>query len=124
MASVTLDRLWIHDADDLSSYVRLHYTDEHVDPSKTVDVRAYAGGRMRAITRPARRRQASWNVGLMSNDDRDTLEGWLGRMVMVRSPSGEKFFGVMGELPSEHVRKRGDWDVTVTVQLVTASEAV
>lgn len=124
MATVTLDQLWIHDADDLSSYVRLRYVDEQVDPSRNVDVRAYTAGRLRAVTRPAVRRQATWQVGLLSKADRDTLEGWIGQTVMVRSPSGEKFFGVMDGLPSEHVRKRGDWDAKVTVRLVTASEEV
>lgn len=124
MASIVLDRLWIHLSDDLSAYVRLHYTSEQVTPARKVDVRGYAGGRMRSIATEQRTRKGVWQVGLLSNDDRDTLDGWLGRSVMVRSPSGEKFYGVMGEVEGAHVPKRGDWDATLTVRMISDSEEV
>lgn len=119
MASIELDKLWVHLADDPDTYIVLDYVDEQVTPARKVDVRTYAGGRRRSVTTPERTRRSEWSLGILTRQQLDTLDRWLGRTLMVRSPSGELIWGVCSQVPSKHVRKGGHWDAPLAVEMVT-----
>lgn len=125
MASVTLNKLWLHDGGDLSDNIRVYYDpDEQVTPSRRTEVRTYAGGRQRAVTGPARPVTASWAARALTLEDLDWIEERLGRLLLVRSPSGRNVWGVIAELPYSHARNARHFDVDITVREVTYDEAV
>lgn len=122
MASVTLDRLWIHDADDLSSYVRFFTApDRGDDRTQAGEVRQYAAGRQRLITRTGRRKELPVTLRQVTDDDLETLEDWLGSLVMVRDHRGRLMFASYFSLGVTDMRDRSGFDVAVTFIEVTHS---
>lgn len=93
MATINLTQIWIHDAADLSSYITADVLE--VQPSFAIDgeVRTYAGGRRRLITRAGRSRSLPLTLELVAAADVAQLEAWAGQLLMVRAPQGLLMFG-------------------------------
>lgn len=94
MASITLDTLWINDAADLSQRWSLPLVELAAAPLVEGSVRRYAGGRFRSVTRKGTQRGLDV---LLDPCDRDTvalIERYIGKPLLVRDPTGRKFFAV------------------------------
>lgn len=93
MATVTLSDLWVHDASDLDTFVKVYMGSLTEVSNRAGEVRAYANGVFRAITSGSPARTYSVELPFLSRADLTTLRGWVGRPVMVRDPLGRKVFG-------------------------------
>lgn len=126
MASVTLEDAWFHLASDLSDSIRMDLTGESDDTARPVDVRRYAGGRVRAIVRPAAKKQLSLTFELADRADYDQLLAWAGETVMYRDTRGRKVFGVYGVVSGVELPGVGDdvLNVTLSFSEVSVSEEV
>lgn len=98
MASVTLADAWIHLAADLSQSVTVNLADMPVVVSRPVETRRYAGGRVRAITRPGVKATVGVSVKLADRSTVTVLEGWIGLPVLLRDPRGRRWWGVYGSI--------------------------
>lgn len=124
MVALQLDRLWINllstgDAVSARTAPGRKRTAE-VDG----EVRVYAGGRLRAITRLGDRGTFAFTLRLVSLATIETLEDWQGRAVQVRDHRGQRWFGVFhAVLPTEH--KPADlYDVAIELHTITYAEDV
>lgn len=125
MASVQLEGVMLAPVSDLSAAVMLDVSSLEEDDDLDGEVRTYAGGRRRSITRAGRPRSFTLQFDVVQDRPLlDTLRGWKGQPVLARDPYGRKVFGVYYRLP---ISERIPVDV-VTVQMVlteiTFSEAV
>lgn len=124
MASVDLDRAWVHRTDDLSVYVSSFSAEwddvEQVDG----EVRAYAGGRLRVIRRATQRRTLKVTLRYVPLADIDTLRGWAGDVLMVRDKRGRKMFGTFFSSQVSDLKGLTYADVTLEFQQVSYTEAV
>lgn len=93
MATVTLSDLWVHDASNLNSYVKVYMGSLAETSARAGEVRAYANGVFRSITAGAQARSYSVELPYLSRVDLVTLQAWIGSPVMVRDPLGRKVFG-------------------------------
>lgn len=127
MASVILPDLFVNDPSDPSQPYRWYLSTEGLtaSPERPTEVRRYAFGRFRAITR--RRSQQHLDVSLEAVD-RETVhqvEAWEGVTLLVRDPTGRRFFAVYtGPTINEYGNGSGLADVSLTFVEVTVSEGV
>ena len=104
MTSIVVDAAWFNLASDLSQSITMVLTGESDMTSRPVDVRRYAGGRVRSVTRPGTTKQLSLSFELADRADMYQLEDWIGTTVLYRDPRGRRLWGVFaavdeGELP-------------------------
>lgn len=84
------------------------------------EVRTYAGGRQRAITREGEHGTYTMTLRLLARTDVDTLHSWIGQVVQVRDNQGRLIVGVYfttGEV--EHKGSPGSFDVPMVLSAVT-----
>lgn len=124
MAIVTLGQLWIHDADDLASFLRF-YTMNWASPrSVPGEVRSYGPGRLRTVTRPGKVRSLQRTLRAVTADELDQLDAWLGADVMLRDHHGRLMFGAYFDLSEVDYKSGSGYDVPLTFHEVTRSVAV
>ena len=104
MTSIAIDAAWFNLASDLTQSITMVLTGASDMTSRPVDVRRYAGGRVRSVTRPGTTKLLSLSFELADRADMYQLEDWLGTTVLYRDPRGRRLWGVFaavdeGELP-------------------------
>lgn len=124
MAAVTLDRLWIHDGDDLSTYLRFYTTDRDDRRSVPGEVRRYASGRLRTVVRTGTSQTLPVTLRLVTDPELAVLESWLGRVVLVRDHRGRFMFASYFDMAVDDYEDRSGYDVKVTFGQVTRSVEV
>lgn len=125
MATVDFSTVWLHLASDLSDSVELDLRSWSSPKSSQVDVRRRANGRTVAVTLPGVTRTASVVVALTTRNQLEWLEAKLGRLVLIRSPRGQRVWGVFGLVDySEAVYPVFPILTSLTIGEVTVSEAV
>ena len=125
MAEVEFCSVWVHLASDLSDCVELGLRAWSSPKSAQVDVRRRANGRTVAVTRPGVTRTASIEVLIEDRNDLEWLEAKLGRLVLIRSPRGQRVWGVFGRVDySEPIDREIEFPASLTIGEVTVSEAV
>lgn len=124
MASVTLDKLWLHDAADPATYLALPARVPDEVDSAVGEVRTYAGGRQRVVTRAARPRKLNYELIRVSSSDLETLRGWKGTILLLRDYHGRRLWGVYFELGIKNWRGEAAHDVSFDVREVSWTEAV
>lgn len=98
MATVTLDEGWLHDAANLATFVRVDLSSVAESAEIPADVRRYAGGRLRLVTKPGPARTVSVACKLADRAAVDTLRSWVGRLLLYRDPTGRKVWSMFGEV--------------------------
>lgn len=93
MASVTLTDVWLHDAGDLSSYVKLSAESIEEVAGAQAPIRRYAGGRFRMVTYPGVQKSYSITFGLLTRSEANSVRSWSGRLLLMRDPLGRATFG-------------------------------
>lgn len=124
MASVTLDRLYVHLASNHDDYIRIWLESEKERTSKDGEVREYAGGRMRSVVRVGRRQTLAVTHEQMARADVDKLRGYLGKLLLVREPRGRKLWAVFHDIDIDEIAPVDLVNVTLTFHEVTHDEAV
>ena len=97
MASVTFDEAWLHDAGDLDQAVQVVVTGMTERAGRSPDIRNYAGGRRRVVSRPDARHALQVAA---SDVDRPTiaqLQAWAdaGTVLLFRGSRGRVLYGVL-----------------------------
>ena len=125
MAEVEFCSVWVHLASDLAACLELGLRSWASPKSALVDVRRRASGRTVAVTRPGVTRTASIVVLIEDRDHLEWLEGNLGRLVLVRSPRGQRVWGVFGQVDYSESRARSlPFSASLAIGEVTVSEIV
>lgn len=126
MASVALSDAWISLASDLTQSVTMELTGENDQTRRPVETRRYAGGRVRAISRPGVKKQLGLNFEMANRSEFHTLEDWIGKTVLYRDPLGRRLWGVYGEVSGAEIPGAATdaLNVNLTLSEVTYSEAV
>lgn len=89
------------------------------------EVRTYAGGRQRAVTREGEKSSYSFVLQDVTLAQRDTLRSWFGQAVQVRDHRGQIFRGII--LEAGVVERPYDLDlyeISVTLHSTTVPEGV
>lgn len=123
MASVTLARMWINLASDLTQAVQLRHTNWSGQDSIPGEVREYAGGRVRPVLHEAA--LASQKFSALTDDMTvvDQLKAWLGQTVLVRDLRGRSAWVVFLAVDQEDVG--ATWTrLSLTPQRVTYDPSV
>lgn len=121
MASVTLDRLWLHQADDLDTYLRFFTSDRGDERAVPGEVRVYAQGRRRIITRTGSAQTLTATLRQVTSAELDTLEDWRGDLLMLRDHRGRLVFGTFFDMAVTDYTDRSGYDVAITFQQVTTT---
>lgn len=124
MASVTLDRVWLHRAGELGTYLRFFSTDRTDQRNTSGDVRMYSGGRLRSVTRTGSRQQLGLTLRQVSDDALVTLEDWRGALLLLRDHRGRLLWGSYFALDVTDYQDRSGYDVSLTFLQVTHSAEV
>ena len=122
MASVTLDSIWMHDADDYSDFVQARAGSINVVSGSDGEVRTYAGGRQRLIRGPAQPRTLTVTLPNIERDVLDDVESRRGTVQMIRDGRGRVVFGTFFDLQlDETPGLRGRASASFTFREVTRS---
>lgn len=120
MPTVTLDAIYLAEADDPDVEVVLDHEDITADIAPDGSVEKRAGGRRRAVARPGRDESLSFPVEQVDADTWAQLQAWtrdFTRLVF-RDPQGRMWWCVITRLGESHRPASGgditDLDVTVT----------
>lgn len=125
MASVEFGRLWLHLAEDHDTSLQLRLRKLDVSPAAAVELRGYAGGRLRAISTPLRRRTANVTLGPVDRADARTLEeDWPGRLLLWRDPRGRVWEGIYRSADVTEWRHRDAAIVRFTFERASDYEGV
>ncbi len=126
MTTLTLEDAWISLASDLSQSVTMELTGQSNMPSRPVEVRRYAGGRTRVITRPGVKKAINANFELANRADMLILEDWIGLPVLYRDPVGRRLWCVFGAVDESEIpgASLDTVNVNLTLQEITWDERV
>ena len=127
MTTVTLSGVWVSLASDLTQTVTMGLSGESDMTSRPVDVRRYAGGRVRSVTRPGVTKKLNLSFELATRTDMLQLEDWVGLTVLYRDPRGRRLWGVFGAVDETEIPGVVDGDtvnVDLTLSEITFDEAV
>lgn len=129
MATLILDRVWIHRL-DTGEAVAAKSWDRSPNYEQDGEVRTYGGGRQRAIGVAGERGTFGVTLRQVSLATVEVLRSWKGLAVQVRDHRGQRWVGVyFAVTPTEPLVAPGPttgywWDVALTVRTVTAPEGV
>jgi hypothetical protein len=124
VASVALDTVHLALASDLAMQLLLDVPGIEDDDQGFGEVRTYAGGRRRSVSRTGNARTISLAPDWMARAEVAQLRTWLGRVVLYRDPTGRKVYGVFHALSSSPYIVNDMERVSFTLTEVTYSEAV
>lgn len=125
MPQLTIDRVFLHDAEDLTDFIALDAADLTGADAIVGGVGRRAGGRRRATATPGRDGQLDITFDLLTRDEADRLEARAGTVQVLRDPVGRVWWGVFWttsrrEIPGTNL----DCTVTIPFQRTTGSPEV
>lgn len=124
MATVALETVVVSLASDLTQALALDVpglTDSQVWNG---EVRPYANGVERSVTRAGGSRSVPLEPDWMTAEELETLESWATLPLLFRDPKGRKFYGVFFALDAEPYIVNDMAKVSFTVQRISLSEEV
>jgi hypothetical protein len=124
MATVTLDRAWLSLAADPSVALAFFTTGRADQRAKPGEVRRYANGRLRTVTRAGSAQTLTLTARSLTPAQLAQLDSWRGTVVLFRDVWGRKMYGTFFAIAVADWPDRASHDVTLTLQQVSFSEAV
>lgn len=125
MPAVTLTELWLHTASDLSDSMTLGQQTWVEAFGLPVQVREYAAGRRRLVSRPGVERSLSVTVPYLARGSWLALLARVGSVQMMRDQRGRKWWGLIDAVNGdEFVAQDMVRSVSFTFTAVTWSEVV
>lgn len=107
---VELDHIWFNDAADPSDYLSLPILTDSVRTwTRPGEVREYANGRRRPVSRPGLGRTWTPRLGVMTLEEAADLQSRAGRIQWVRDPLGGKVAAVFYEVPESLLGVLTSW---------------
>lgn len=125
MATLDLDDLtFLAPVSDLSDTLSLGQYEESATNGARTEVRTYAGGRRRLVSRPGATLQVSVAYRFVLRADYQSLLDLLGQVVLFRDQRGRQVFGVLSDVSGRETFVPADRveDVSFTITEVTYSE--
>lgn len=123
MASVALDTIWLHDADNEADRIELEWASGLTrNPDEQVDVRRMASGRYRSFQPEPN--PTTWQISfdLATAREVEWLDTHRNRHICVRDHRGQKMFGTYAGVPETVLTADGRSALTLTITEVTVSE--
>ena len=109
MASLTLTEVWLHQASDPSTVIKLEdATGIEIVQRVSGDVRDFATGR-RWISTNVEYEDIKITALYVDRDDVDTLRDWTGDLLVLRDPTGRQVWGVYDTLTA---KEKSDTDLS------------
>lgn len=125
MASLDFCSLVLNDAADMADVMELPTVSGLVVGLDTPgEVRRYANGQTRLVSRPGRARRARARLPHLGRTEIQWIEQHAGRMVLVRSGQGHKFFGAYFSPDFDEVGYTPEASTELTFSELTYSEIV
>ena len=127
MATVTLTKVWLHDAADLSTSIEVGAANVLENPKRLAPVRKYAGGRFRLITVPGIAKAYQLSFPYLTRSEVNQIRTWSGKLLLMRDSFGRKVYGRWDEPTFSEVPSRNNaliFRTSLTFDEVTSSEAV
>ena len=124
MATLKLSKIWVNLASSGQAVASASAPGRPESYQIGGEVRTYAGGRQRAITRKGEAGTYEFRLLLLDRDAVETLRDWTGQLVQVRDNRGRRYFGVYFGLGVVEQRGRSTWHVDITLRVVTVDEGV
>lgn len=127
MAQVPLYTLWVSDATDLSTSYEWPLTPDGLQaaPHKAGEVRRYALGRLRIVAQATAQNTLDVTLSPVDRATVRRIEEWQGRPLLVRDPTGRRFFGTyFGPQVTEHGDGSDTAEVSLTFLEVTIVEGL
>lgn len=124
MATLNLTKVWVNRLDTGEAVSAQSAIGRNRSHSMDGEVRTYAGGRQRAITAAGERGTFEVTLRLLPQTTIDVLRSWIGIPVQIRDARGQRFFGVYFDVPVDEHRAPADYDVPLSLRIVTAVEGV
>jgi hypothetical protein len=124
MATVTLDRAFLAlaaDPADTLSFFTTSRTDQRQKPG---EVRRYANGRLRIVTRPGKSTALGVTAVSLTPAQVAKLDDWSGRLVLFRDAWGRKFYCTFFVANVVDFPDRTHHDVEMSLSQVTFRESV
>lgn len=122
-ATLTLNKVYLHDSDDLSDLVAFYSKDRGDDRARSAGVRSYAGGVRRVVTRVGRSQSLPVTLVLVDDASLVKLDDWMGHVLLFRDHLGRVVFGSYPAL-SVVDHKDGTHDVSFAFEMVTQTVEV
>lgn len=124
--SIDLVDLWIAPVGDLDDTANIRVRTESDTVTTETEIRRYAGGRDRIVTRPGQSRRLQFTAVNLDRADYNTLVDRLGTLQLFREPRGRRVYGTMVGVSGDEWRARETTlgSVTITVDSSTYSEVV
>ena len=124
MATVTLDRVFLSLAADLTSVVAAFSADRSEVLAAPGEVRRMANGRLRTVSRAGTSRTMGLTLRNLTAAQVTLLRAWPGRTVLFRDVWGRKMYGAYFALDVSDYTDRSAQDVKLVLSELTVSEAV
>lgn len=122
MATLNLTKVWINRLDTGVAVSAQSAPSRKRSMSRDGEVRSYAGGRQRAITRAGVRGGFDFTLKSVPFATVQTLESWMGVPVQVRDHRGQVFVGVFFDVPCDEERDDVNlYDVALSLRTITVS---
>lgn len=125
MASVTVPTVLIAPADDLAAQIELDVSALSDEDGVMGEVRTYASGRRRSVSRVGRARSLPIAFDVVGQRDLLALiKSWCGLVVFVRDPRGRKVWGVYYSVTVKEAIVVDKAEVSFTLTEITYDESV
>lgn len=124
MASVTLDRCWIHLFDDPATYLRFYTSDRTDDRALDGTVRHYAAGRRRIVLSARATRTIGLTLRQVTDIDLATLDEWRGERLLLRDHRGRLVTGTFFAMSVSDYSDLSGYDVAVVFEETPESISV
>ncbi len=124
MAAIRLDRVHLNRAADLTDGVSFLSRDRSDNRTLAGEVRAYAGGRLRVVTRPLRTTAIGLTAVHIDAVRLTWLEDRLGEVLLFRDHRGRRVWVAAFGVQVEDVKSAPLVNVSLSLQQVTHQEAV
>lgn len=124
MATVTLTRVYLHVADDLVDSEAFYSSQPGDTRTLTGEVRPYAAGRLRIITRTLRRQTIPLTLIDVSDVQLAWLDEHMGHEMVYRDPRARLLGGAYFAIDPSDYKDGSGWEVPLTFQLSTWSPEV
>lgn len=126
MASISFSGVFLAPVSDLSDTL---YLDTALSVagqnSKRGEIRMYAGGRTRLVTRPGTTETVNVSVNYTTQANRATVEGLVGDLILYRDGRGRKIYGAIFNVSAQEITGYQELcNLSFTVTSVTHSEEV
>lgn len=124
--TVTLTGVWVNLAADPSQSVRLDTPAVQASESGPGEIRRYAGGRYRSITRVGTQEVVTVQFRYQARTDLLTLRDWINKTVLYRDLFGRRFYATYQDVPETENLELADTTkltASITFQQVTYDES-